>query len=611
MLLAVVSNSQTYHKKYEFYTQKEAVITPENIRSDFDPVLIHNAYNRVYNAGMLAPTKQNQSSNRNDFKTINSVSEPVYIDGFQSAFDGNDIPNDNDMAISNDGKIIAVRNSRIGFYDDTIFQIHTMSLGALVYDLGLVEPKYDPRVIYDQDEDRFIVVLLNGFDSQTSKILLAFSQTNDPMGEWNIYSVEGNILNDNTWSDYPIIGINNNELFVSVTNFGDSFDFEHWDFYHNRIVQVNKFDGYNGEDSIHYAYHTFNPGWDYDMPMKDSYFSLCPVKGGKTLYGPNMYFISAKDCSQKDSITGEYPENDSLFLIEFTGKHDDAEFEINSWLLQLEKPYSMTISTDQPGSKKLLTNYNTMQDAFYDNDFIHFVFNSKGENGKPSVYHGIIESVGNLNSVSVNYIEDNELAFAYPSIVYTGSSQFDQSACIFFNHVSDNVYPGNSCVKYDNGSYSDVVRLKEGESSMDLTYDNAERWGDYTGCQIKHNDPSYVWTCGSYGYLGSTHTWISKVHIEESEFSVEENNNNNMNIKLFPNPSADYVCIEFTIDIAQICSFSLYSSKGEKTTMLLKDKVKRGENLFKFNTLDLASGMYFLKIEGDKGFTFTSPLVIE
>jgi hypothetical protein len=49
--------------------------------------------------------------------------------------------------------------------------------------------KYDPRVIYDPKRDRFIIVFLNGFTDQTSFIYVAFSESNDPLGNWHLYTL--------------------------------------------------------------------------------------------------------------------------------------------------------------------------------------------------------------------------------------------------------------------------------------------------------------------------------------------------------------------------------------------------------------------------------------
>lgn len=49
---------------------------------------------------------------------------------------------------------------------------------------------YDPKCIYDRANDRFINVILNkGNGLSNSKLLLSFSQTNNPDLNWNYYEI--------------------------------------------------------------------------------------------------------------------------------------------------------------------------------------------------------------------------------------------------------------------------------------------------------------------------------------------------------------------------------------------------------------------------------------
>ena len=74
--------------------------------------------------------------------------------------------------------------------------------------------KYDPKIIYDPEADRFIAVLLNG-TNQFNWIVLGFSQTNDPAGTWNIYKLYGDYDADTTWFDYPAVAMTHGEFFLT------------------------------------------------------------------------------------------------------------------------------------------------------------------------------------------------------------------------------------------------------------------------------------------------------------------------------------------------------------------------------------------------------------
>ena len=76
------------------------------------------------------------------------------------------IPNDNSMAISNDGILISGINSVIWAYDyntdSTVFPFQVMSLENIAGGGGITDHYYDPKLIYDPSEDRFILVFLIG-----------------------------------------------------------------------------------------------------------------------------------------------------------------------------------------------------------------------------------------------------------------------------------------------------------------------------------------------------------------------------------------------------------------------------------------------------------------
>ena len=145
---------------------------------------------------------------------------PLLQRNFQgNSYDGS-TPNDNDLAISNDGKLVSVINSSIYIYDvDADSELVHFNLGDFADTLKLPQHKFDPKVIYDPKYDRFVIVFLNGSLDSTSKIILAFSKTNDPSGDWHLYALPGNPVNNDTWSDFPVVGMSEEELFIGINTF--------------------------------------------------------------------------------------------------------------------------------------------------------------------------------------------------------------------------------------------------------------------------------------------------------------------------------------------------------------------------------------------------------
>ena len=157
-----------------------------------------------------APQPQNKQGGGSSLKA------PYELINFEGNTYDNGIPDDNNIAVSDSGKILSAMNSTLNVYDSAGNLIKNISLGAFSNGLGLSQGKYDPKVIYDESADRFIAVCLNGTSDSTSYAIIGFSQTNDPAGNWNLYKISGNPLNDTTWSDFPIIKITQNELFLTL-----------------------------------------------------------------------------------------------------------------------------------------------------------------------------------------------------------------------------------------------------------------------------------------------------------------------------------------------------------------------------------------------------------
>jgi hypothetical protein len=553
----------------------------------------------------------NMQGKRSLHTTNSDISLPEIITGIQDTYDGSSIPNDNAIAVSNSGNIITLRNSMITFYNNELELVLAQSLMAFTESLNIDEFVYDPRVIYDPDENRFIIVMLSGFNYQTSDIIVCFSESDNPSDNWHFYTIPGNILNDETWSDYPIVAINENELFITVTNFADMEDFSTWDFYGCRIIQMNKTQGYNGDASVNYAYHVVNPGYAVDTPSTIYYYNITPVKAGMELYGPQMYFVSTLDCPFYDEETESYPSNDTVFLVEFSGAQNDPNFEITSKYLHSDILYGKGPNAKQPYDHELQTNYNTIRDAIYVNNTIHFTFNTKDfNNQRAGIFHGIINDVDEESSLQSEIISFDTMDVAFPSIAFAGLEATDQKILIGFNYSSEDHYPGNACLIYDNGNYSDYVILKQGLGLMNMTTDLAERWGDYTTIQIKHDEPWIAFFVGSYGHASRTRTWLSKILLPDN-VAIQPEQMKLHEAKLFPNPVNEFFTTEFYVDNAQVCSFEIFDNKGSLVDVIIKHRVKAGANQFSFNIGDMNAGIYFLHIMGNDGFVAKEKFIVE
>jgi len=504
------------------------------------------------------------------------------------------IPNDNNVAINNNGDIISVVNSSVSILNESGDYIRYYSLERIVDgQLSNLNRTYDPKVAYDPDNDRFILVFLQGSTSNDTRIITGFSQTSDPIGMWNFYAIEGNPFGGQTWSDYPIIGLSEDDLFVTVNILRDN---ESWQkgFTQSVIWQVDKASGYNGNDTL------YEDVW-FDLKYNDEpIWSICAVQGGSSFSSPNMYFLSVRP---------EVESNDSLFLHEITDTRLSGNATYNLRVLQANKKYGVPPSAFQPDSRNLLqTNDTRVLSAMVEGDYIQYVQSTiVPDNGHSGVFHGFINLA--TDEVDANYIYSDTFDYAYPSIAYAGNSSFPQASVIAFSHSSELHFPGTSValhnrVEGNEAFYSTVSQVVQGTMSIDRLSDSMERWGDYTGIQTKYNEEGVVWVSGSVGIpfaqgapRGRNGVQVGKVKVNNTITAVTSDEM----ILLAPNPSFGELNFLINNPEDQNLTIKVYDMTGKVVREIYEGSLNAGQYELKLNAGSLAIGAYLVSAVSDQG----------
>lgn len=507
-------------------------------------------------------------------------------------------PNDNDVAMSNGGFIVSVVNSNINIYNDTGRFVISRTLSNFARSLGSLNRTYDPRAIYDPVADRFIVVFLQGSTSADTRIITGFSKTNDPSKDWNFYAIPGNVFGDSSWSDYPIISLSNNELFITVNRLRDNTSWQEG-FIESLIWQVNKQDGFAGDSLRKKIYYNIKYN---NKPI----WSICPVKGSNELYGPNHYFVSVRP--------GDL-QNDTVFLHEISNTLDNNP-QLTLKVLKTDVPYGLQPNAPQPNGQYLQTNDARVLSAFKHANIIHYSGNTINPAlFAPSVYYGRIDLTNAQSPVIKGQIIGyDSMDIGYPSVAYAGGGFWqDQTAMITFSHVSKTKFPGNSLVYADrDGNISAPIHLRTGDGSINVLGDTIERWGDYTGIQPAYLRPGECVTANSYGIASGQHlTWVARVKSKDPKLGINQPSNTGLSqVQMYPVPADSYTQIEFDLTQSTMLTFSLYSIDGKQHIELLRDKGKTGTNRFIFSTHDLPEGTYILNINSNEKSILSKRLVV-
>ncbi|MGB1317870.1 MAG: hypothetical protein ACPG5W_06675, partial [Flavobacteriales bacterium] len=421
-------------------------------------------------------------------------------------FEGNNfqgVPNDNDMAISNDSMIMSVTNSRIHFYNAaTEEQLLTRSLATFSNQLGISGSKFDPKVIYDPGSDRFILIFLNGFTYQTSSVIVGFSQTNDPTGDWNFYALPGNPIDNETWADYPVVGISDKDLYIGINTFTNGSS-NNSGFTESCLWQVGLKQGYLGWDLISNYYSDI-------LPQNKPIFNITPIQHADQSDAENMYLLSNRNTDA---------QNDSIFLLEVTGRATDTTAQLVVRTLQADQPYILPVPAKQQSNQWFDTNDSRILGGYFRNNQINFVQScTDPSTGTSAIYHGIIDDVSGASNITSRIYSEPDLFYGYPNISWSGLNENDEQSIISFNHCSPTVFAGFSALHVNSSlEASNRIEIKSGLSLVNVLADTLERWGDYSGSQRLYDEPGTVWAAGSFGDVGNGHgTWLALIRSPDS-----------------------------------------------------------------------------------------------
>ena len=170
-------------------------------------------------AGAALPSRP--STGQKPGATTSSASGPLAL---TNAFDGVSLPNAScgcqppDVnATVGPNHIVEAVNLSLAVYSKSGTQLQNTGLNTF---LGTADGLSDPRVLYDTSWNRYVMVLTDVTARPT--LWLAVSAGPDPTGGWIIYHFGFSGFPANTLIDYPMIGMDQDALFITSNNYDGS-----------------------------------------------------------------------------------------------------------------------------------------------------------------------------------------------------------------------------------------------------------------------------------------------------------------------------------------------------------------------------------------------------
>lgn len=523
------------------------------------------------------------------------VPKPILGNAFQGNVFSSSVPMDNSLAFNEDSLLVSAINTTIRVYSrNTGILRSSLTLRYFTDAVGLIGTanyRYDPKVIFDPLAQRFMAVILNGSVSATSKIILAFSQTSDPRGDWNMYTLPGNPFNDSTWFDFPCISFTENEVFITGNQIREGVSWQ-MGFRQSVIWQIRKREGYNG-DSLHSQVWS---GIEYGgRPLRNLHaVTRCSDFAGN----PEQYFLSNRNFDV---------QNDSLFLLKISDTLGSGVLSIQHITLPVN--YGVPPEARQPDtSKTLATNDARVLAANLDRGRIQFVGNTVDTStGSCGIYLGQIAQINQPNPVveHARIIGFDTLDLGYPNLVTIGYAPDNSPRSILaFNHSGPTTFPGISALTFDQGQVSDLIWVKAGLQSLDVIQGATERWGDYFGAQQYFPEYGKIWIAGTFGAADRRHsTWIAELisPFGSSPAGIDPNNATKKASMVYPNPSYQRSFIRFNLPEPGPVQLDLVGLNGKSMGTVFKGLGLQGEQEIGFEIGHLPSGTYLLNLLTPQG----------
>ena len=408
---------------------------------------------------------------------------PLPDDDFMGLGDnGTSIPPDVNGTVG-PNHIMITLNTQVRVQTKTGTTLSTVSLSSFFSGLPGSGGTFDPRIEYDPYGERWIVACVTGSSSTSSSILIAVSQTDDPTGNWNKFSIDTDPANSG-WMDYPNLGFNKKWVVISGNMFSNGGSFQK-----NVFFTIKKSDLYNGIPNAQYTRITYNPSFTitpaitYDPDLEDIYL-ISNFSSG---------FIS------KYMISGDIGSEE----FEFQGYIASS----NTWAGY--PPGNGDLSPQLGTSQKINAGDARMQNVVYRNGklwAVHTVYVPAANPNRSLVQWWELDASTN-EVYQFGRVDEPGMHFTHPSIAVNALEEI----LIGYSSFSTSQYASASysfrTAEDPLNTLQDRYQFVDGKSTYYKTFGGSRnRWGDYSATDVDPLNDLNFWTLQEYAE-SPTNTW--------------------------------------------------------------------------------------------------------
>jgi len=394
---------------------------------------------------------------------------------------GTAIPPDTQGTVGPNHLMVAL-NSEVRIQNKSGGVISTVSLD-LFWSTPGTAIVFDPKLAYDPFQNRYIFTVAS-LDLLTvaSSILVGVSQTNDPTGSWNLYTVDADAT-DVSFADYPSLGFNKDWIVVTV----NMFTVVSSAFYESKIFAFNKANLYAGSPATFTVFTDFDgftqtPALTYDNTLATMYLA-------EHWHGNFM----GSGFLRTSTITG--PVNSPTYTAGTAFPSTP-----NPW--RFAPPGSLDSAPQKDIADKIQNNDSRILSVVYRSGSLWAAQNAFLPANAPTrtaaqwwqfTPGGAVQQFGRVDDASgVNFYAFPSIALNAQNDVLLGYSCFSPttfaSACYSFRAAGD---PPNTL--------RTNALMKAGEATYVKTFGGPEnRWGDYSNAAVDPVNDLDMWTIQEY-----------------------------------------------------------------------------------------------------------------
>ena len=419
-----------------------------------------------------------------------SIQTATLNTNFQGIASTTEEPPDPIIAVGSNYIVEAV-NSEIAIFNKSGVRQKTVQLTTL---FNISTTPFDPRVIYDQYAQRWVVTALEKTSDFTqSNYEIAVSQTSDPTGSW--YAFSSNAMLDGStqtsyWADYDNLGYDNSAIYITSNQFTSTDLFEY-----AKIRIFNKSQLYNNQTL---TYTDF-------VDMTDNYgnvFALVPAQNFGTT--TSEYLLNTEEWGAS-SITVWRIDNQ----LNSPSLTQQAIINVASY----SSNYPANLVKEEGTSLYINGGDSRAQQVIFNNGFLYTSFNTLynwGSGTVEAIRYEKVDVNSNSSVIDALYGADGYYYF-YPQI---GIDNYGDIALVF-NRSSSNEYPGVYMAyrSANDASASSSEALQAGAgtftNSNALDKNGNIRWGDYSGIGLDPSSDNQLWFCGEWAT--NSNDWSTQI----------------------------------------------------------------------------------------------------